>query len=297
MNPGPKPHWLRRRLPPAGQNRSVHSTVRHSALFTVCVEAQCPNQMECYGRGEATFLLLGPHCTRGCTFCAVDKSAPAPVDPNEPGKVAEAVAGLRLEYCVLTMVTRDDLADGGAAHVAATIAAIRARRPGILIEVLISDLGGNREALGLVLSARPEVLNHNVETVPRLYRPVRPQADYRRSLALLSAAAQSGSGLVTKSGIMLGLGETKEEVLEVMDDLRAAGCALLTLGHYLAPSERHYAVRRWVTPDEFADYEREALARGFAGVASAPYVRSSYQAGQLYRQAISVAGPGEASSP
>lgn len=281
---GPKPKWLRRPIPAAGLNKAVSDTIRKQALHTVCVEAHCPNQMECYGRGEATFILLGPACTRRCTFCTVDKSKPIPPDPSEPERTAEAVAALGLEFCVLTMVTRDDLPDGGADHIARTIRAVRVANPGIGIEVLISDLGGDRAALETVLEAEPEVLNHNVETVPALYPKVRPQADYRRSIELIERVTVSGRA-VTKSGLMLGLSETRDQVLEVLGDLRQAGCSLLTLGQYLAPSDRHYPVMAWITPEEFAEYERDALAMGFAGVASAPYVRSSYQAGKLYRAA------------
>ena len=284
----PKPKWLRRRIPAGGRHVSVCNTIKRQALHTVCVEAQCPNQMECFGRGEATFLLLGPSCTRRCTFCAVDKSKPAPPDPTEPGRIAEAVAALGLEFCVLTMVTRDDMADGGAEHISATIRSVRGVSPGLGIEVLISDLGGDAEALKTVLNAQPDVLNHNVETVPSLYSEVRPQADYQRSLELISRAGASGA--VTKSGLMLGLSETPDQVIEVMRELRRADCRLLTLGQYLAPSDKHHPVMSWVTPEEFADYKREALNMGFSGVASGPYVRSSYQAGRLYRAAKAVAG-------
>ena len=242
--PGPKPKWFRRPIPAVGSHDSVNETINRQALHTVCVEAHCPNRMECYGRGEATFLLLGPSCTRGCTFCAVDKSKPAPPDPAEPKRTAEAVVALGLKFCVLTMVTRDDLPDGGAEHVAQTIRAIRALKPSIGVEVLISDLGGDEAALRSVLAAKPEVLNHNVETVPALYPKVRPQADYRRSLELLQRAGARGD-MVTKSGLMLGLSESRKQVLEVMDDLRRVGCGLLTLGHYLAPSKDHHPVMAW----------------------------------------------------
>jgi lipoyl synthase len=253
----------------------------------VCAEAQCPNQMECFGRGTATFLLLGPSCTRRCTFCAVDKSVVQPVDPGEPARIAKAVAQLDLGFCVLTMVTRDDLADGGAGHIVETVAAIRKERPGLGIEILISDLGGNWAAMARVLESRPDVLNHNVETVPRLYPAVRPQADYRRSLELLTRASSHTPPLVTKSGIMLGLGERREEVVATLRAIRSAGCRLLTLGQYLAPSERHHPVVRYVPPEEFAEYETLALEMGFSGVASSPFVRSSYQAGRLYEEACS----------
>ena len=283
---GPKPSWLRRRIPASGRNATVVAAIKGRGLHTVCEEAHCPNQMECFSRGTATFLLLGPSCTRRCTFCAVDKSRIHPVDPGEPLRTAKAVAQMELNFCVATMVTRDDLLDGGAVHIARTIEAIRKESPGIGIEVLISDLSGNREALETVLAARPEVLNHNLETVPRLYPTVRPQANYQRSLELLTRASAHVPSMVTKSGLMLGLGEKKDEILQAMDDLRKAGCQLLTLGQYLAPSDQHHPIVRYVPPEEFTDYEAQALARGFSGVASAPLVRSSYHAAQLYKTAL-----------
>jgi lipoyl synthase len=282
-----KPPWLRLKIPNSGSFSKVVSAIRENNLHTVCGEALCPNQMECFAKGTATFLLLGPSCTRRCTFCAVDKSTVHPPDLDEPARTAEAVARLKLTFCVLTMVTRDDLSDGGAAQVARTVAAIRRNCPGVGVELLISDLGGNWKALERILSALPEVLNHNIETVPRLYPRVRPQADYQRSLKLLALAAKHVPPIVTKSGMMLGLGEKKEEVLRVMDDLRKAGCHILTLGQYLAPSKQHHRIVRYVPPEEFAEFETEALARGFSGVASAPLVRSSYQAEQLFRIARS----------
>ena len=288
----PKPSWLRRRIPASGRNASVMAAVKGRGLHTVCEEAHCPNQMACFSRGTATFLLLGPGCTRRCTFCAVDKSRIHPPDPGEPLRTAQAIAQMKLTFCVVTMVTRDDLPDGGATHVAQTIAAIRKECPGVGIEVLISDLAGNWEALEMVLAERPAVLNHNLETVPRLYPKVRPQADYRRSLGLLSRASAHEPSVVTKSGLMLGLGENTDEILRAMDDLREADCHLLTLGQYLAPSAQHHPVIRYVPPEEFANYEAEALDRGFSGIASAPLVRSSYKAGELYNTARNGAQPG-----
>lgn len=276
---------MRRRVPVAGLNEAVKTAVLGQGLRTVCVEARCPNQMQCFGRGTATFLLLGPSCSRRCSFCAVEKSRLYLPDPDEPSRIASAVAEMSLGFCVITMVTRDDLPDGGASHVVKTIRAIQKEAAGGGIEFLISDLGGNWNALESVLVEGAEVLNHNLETVPRLYARVRPQAEYGRSLELLARAARHESAVVTKSGIMLGLGETKEEVLRVMDDLRGAGCNLITLGQYLAPSERHHPVLRYVPPDEFGEYEKAALDRGFLAVASAPLVRSSYRAEELYRTA------------
>jgi len=281
----PKPAWLRRKIPAEGRGAGVTDTLRRLALHTVCEQARCPNQGECFSRGTATFLLLGPVCTRSCTFCAVPKGRVTPVALDEPERTAQAVDGLGLDFCVLTMVTRDDLPDGGAAQVARAIEAVRAACPGVGMEVLISDLGGDWSALKTVLAARPEVLNHNLETVPRLYPGVRPQADYRRSLDLIARAADYQPRPVTKSGLMLGLGEEAGEVLQVMDDLRAAGCDLLTLGQYLAPSAAHHKVARYVTPAEFADYQAAALGKGFAGAACGPYVRSSFQAKELYQKA------------
>jgi lipoic acid synthetase len=280
-----KPSWLRRRLPPEGQNTEVMSTLKGKGLHTVCIEARCPNQLECFSRGTATFLLLGPNCTRACTFCVVNKLPPIPPDDEEPEQTARAVAELGLDFCVLTMVTRDDIPDGGAGHIARTVKAVKEYCNDIGVEVLVSDLGGKRPALEAVLFSSPEVLAHNVETVPRLYLGVRPQADYYRSLELLSRAAEAEPEVVTKSGLMLGLGEEKDEVLGVMDDLRSAGCKLLTLGQYLAPSRLHHPVVEYIHPDVFGAYEQEAYSRGFRGVASAPFVRSSYNAGEMYKKA------------
>ena len=261
----------------------VHASLAASGLFTVCQEAQCPNQGECYGRGEATLLLLGPSCTRRCTFCAVSKVRPSPPDPEEPAKAARVASEMGLTYVVLTMVTRDDLPDGGAAHVAATIKALHQALPGVGVEALISDLGGSADDLQTVLAAGPRVLNHNLETVPRLYGELRPQARYHRSLEVLGRAADAGA--LTKSGLMLGLGESRDELLAVFDDLLATGCRMLTLGQYLAPSREHHPVVRYVPPEEFDSLREDALARGFVAVAGGPYVRSSYQAGDLWRQA------------
>lgn len=283
QRPLPKPPWLRRKIAPAGSSGLVQATLAAGGLFTVCQEAQCPNRGECHGRGEATFLLLGPACTRRCTFCAVTKVKPTPPDPQEAANTARAAAELGLTYVVLTMVTRDDLPDGGAAQVAATIEALHQALPGVGVEALISDLGGSAEALQTVLEAGPRVLNHNLETVPRLYGELRPQARYGRSLEVLKRAATAGA--LAKSGLMLGLGESRDELLAVLDDLLATGCRMLTLGQYLAPSRAHHPVVRYVPPEEFDSLRQAALARGFVAVASGPYVRSSYQAAQLWRQA------------
>lgn len=280
-----KPTWLRAKVASDIDLGHTMAAIADRTLCTVCVEARCPNQMNCFRNGNATFLLLGPSCTRKCTFCAVDKTNVSPPDEAEPQRIAQAVKDLNLIYGVLTMVSRDDLRDGGAWHIKKTVQAIRALSPAILIELLISDFAGNTEALEMVLHEAPAVLNHNIETVPRLYRQVRPQADYRRSLMILEHTARTHPKVVTKSGIMLGLGETEAEVIAAMSDLRNIGCRLLTIGQYLAPSQNHHPVVRYIHPDEFSAFRREALSMGFDGVASAPLVRSSYKAGELYQSA------------
>lgn len=278
----PKPEWLRIKAEGFISDTGVFQDIKERSLCTVCVEAHCPNQLTCFNNGTATFMLLGPNCTRHCTFCAVEKKTAAAVDPEEPHRIALAVSQLELKFCVLTMVTRDDLGDGGAAQIVKTVEAVRDLTPEIQIELLISDLGGNRDALNSILNVHPHVLNHNIETVPRLYPAVRPQAVYDRSLALLSHAADHEPSVVVKSGIMVGLGEKKEEVHQVMDDLRQSGCRILTIGQYLAPSPQHHPVVRYVPPDEFEEYETEARRRGFEATAVAPLVRSSYRADELF---------------
>jgi lipoic acid synthetase len=273
-----KPHWLKVKLPGGEEFGTVRALVEHHRLHTVCQSARCPNIGECWAHRTATFMLMGNVCTRACTFCAVDHGAPLPVDPDEPRRVAEAVALLGLNYAVITSVTRDDLPDGGAGCFAATIAAVRARRPHCRVEVLIPDFGGDPKALAVVLAAQPDVLNHNLETVPRLYPVVRPQADYHRSLQLLARAAEAG--VLTKSGLMVGLGETMDEVLTTMEELRGVGCRMLTLGQYLQPSSAHLPVDRFVTPHEFAQLREAGLAMGFSHVEAGPLVRSSYHAAQ-----------------
>lgn len=275
------PAWLRRPLARGGEYHAVEGLLDELQLSTVCREAKCPNRGECYASGTATFLIAGDACTRGCRFCAVDTRAPLPLDPEEPARVAEAVARLGLRHAVVTMVTRDDQSDGASGHVVATIEAIRAAAPGVAVEVLVSDFGGDRAAVDRVADARPDVFNHNLETVPRLYAEVRPGADYLRSLQVLERAKQRVPGMPTKSGLMLGLGETRDEVLAVMRDLREVGCDLLTLGQYLRPSARHLPVAEFVEPAEFALLAREGRRMGFAGIASAPFVRSSYHAAEL----------------
>lgn len=275
------PAWLRRPIAHGGEYAAVEGLLDRLELSTVCREARCPNRGECYASGTATFLIAGDVCTRGCRFCAVESRRPVPLDPGEPDRVAEAVEAMGLRHAVVTMVTRDDLDDGAAAHVVATIEAVRARTPDVAVEVLVSDFGGRGASVDAVADARPDVFNHNVETVPRLYKTVRPGADYRRSLAVLARAGERAPGMPTKSGLMLGLGETHDEVVEAMRDLREAGVELLTLGQYLRPSAAHLPVAAFVEPDEFAELARVGRRLGFSGVASAPFVRSSYHAAEL----------------
>jgi lipoyl synthase len=272
-----KPEWLRKKINPAS-HADMDRLLGSLRLHTVCREAHCPNITECFGRGEATFLILGAACTRSCTFCNVTKEAPLPPDTEEPQRVAEAVRLLKLTHVVVTSPTRDDLADGGASLYAATVRAIREVSAATKVELLVPDFGGRRESVAAVVDAKPDVFGHNVETVPRLYA-VRSGADYARSLAVLAAARELDGGLKTKSGIMLGLGESEEEVLQVFRDLRGAGCRYLSVGQYLAPSRLHEQVREFVPPERFELYRKEALSLGFEHVESGPYVRSSYHAG------------------
>jgi lipoic acid synthetase len=278
-----KPDWLKRRLPTGETFNEVRELIEAGKLHTVCQEAKCPNIWECYSHRTATFLILGERCTRNCRFCSVAPGLPGPLDLDEPGRVAEAVERMGLKYAVVTSVTRDDLPDGGAAHFAATIREIRRRVPEAEIEVLIPDFQGDRAALETVLRARPDVLNHNIETVPRLYSRVRPQADYRRSLELLRRAGESAPLIPTKSGLMLGLGERPEEIRQTLQDLREVGCRILTLGQYLQPSPEHLPVETYVPPEDFENWRKAALDLGFSEVASAPFVRSSYHAQKSFQ--------------
>ena len=272
------PPWFKIRLTTSGRSLSVRSTIRNNKLHTVCQSAACPNQAECWSSGTATFMILGNICTRRCHFCKIQKGTPEKLDLDEPNRVAHAVATLQLNYAVITSVTRDDLDDGGASLFAATIRAIRRESPACRVEVLIPDLQGSDSSLRTVLYASPDVLNHNIETVPALYATVRPQADYTRSLALLASAHREGT--LTKSGLMLGLGEGIDEVRMVMHDLRKAGCSILTLGQYLQPGRNHLPVKKYYRPDEFTSLRDEALAMGFLHVAAGPHIRSSYHAAQ-----------------
>jgi lipoyl synthase len=280
-----KPPWLKRRLPSGPIYGNVCQTLDSQGLHTVCQEAKCPNQWECFSRKTATFLILGSRCTRNCGFCAVAHGPSGPPDPEEPRRVARMARDMALAYVVVTSVTRDDLLDGGAGLFAATIRAIRAEIPEARVEVLIPDLQGRREAIQTVVAGGPDVLNHNLETIPALYAKVRPEADYQRSLDLLQTVRDLAPHMMTKSGLMLGLGETPEGVRQTLSDLRAVDCRMVTLGQYLQPSPAHLPVKRYVPPEEFDQWRDMALQMGFHEVASGPLVRSSYQARELYQAA------------
>ncbi len=289
------PGWLKRPLPRGNFNAFTTRVLRELRLETVCENARCPNRPECYARLTATFMILGNVCTRPCAFCSVPRGKPAAPEPDEPERVAEAAARLGLKHVVITSVTRDDLPDGGAAHFAAVIEAVR-QRTGASVEVLIPDFRGQQAALQTVLEARPEVLNHNVETVPRLYDRVRRNADYRRSLEILRVTKEQAPEIVTKSGLMVGLGETVDELLEVFADLRAAGCDILTIGQYLQPAPERMPVVRYVTPEEFRELDRLARRFRFRAVACGPFVRSSYQADEVVAAVRAAAGQTSARS-
>ncbi|HEX7680024.1 MAG TPA: lipoyl synthase [Thermoanaerobaculia bacterium] len=275
---GHRPEWLKIRVPGDLAQLPVSKLMNDLALNTVCQEARCPNIFECWSAGTATFMILGEICTRRCTFCVVGKGKPLAADAGEPRRVAEAVAKMGVQHAVITMVNRDDMADGGAEHLAQTVRAVRGET-GAAVEVLISDLEGNREALRAVIASAPEVLGHNVETVPRLYPAVRPVAKYQRSLDVLRwTSEERGPNMLTKSSLMLGLGETEDEVLAVAGDLRNAGVDIVTFGQYLAPTGNHHPVRRYYTPEEFTALGATVKAMGFHHVESAPLVRSSYMA-------------------
>ncbi|RMG01507.1 MAG: lipoyl synthase [Nitrospirae bacterium] len=274
------PEWIRVKSV-VGSHRTK-SLLRSKGLSTVCEEARCPNRGECFSRPTATFLILGDVCTRNCNFCSVSHGRPEGVDADEPVRVAEAARELGLRYVVITSVTRDDLPDGGAGQFAKTVKEIKARLPDVKVEVLIPDFKGDRDAIRMVLDAEPDVLNHNLETVPSLYETVRPQADYRRSLKVLKLSKEINRSIPTKSGLMVGLGETKTEVISVMRDLRNVGCDFLTIGQYLRPSMGNLEVVEYVHPDTFEYYRQRAVEMGFRFVASAPLVRSSMNAEEMY---------------
>lgn len=282
VGPGAKPEWLKKRLPRAAAMRQMEALLRTRELHTVCESAKCPNKGECFERGTATFLVMGGTCTRDCGFCSVAHGRPAAPDAGEPERVAEAAAIMGLRHVVITSVTRDDLPDGGAGHFVATIAAVRRALPHATVEVLTPDFRGDPGALDLVLDAGPDVFNHNVETVPRLYSQVRPQADYRRSLEVLGHAAEHGSSVV-KTGLMVGLGETEDEVRGVLDDARRVGVAAVTVGQYLRPGKEHLPVVEYVDPSVFARYREYGESHGLT-MEAAPFVRSSYLAEEGFRR-------------
>jgi lipoyl synthase len=283
-----KPPWIKTRLRTGPQYTALRQLVRSEGLHTVCEEAGCPNIFECWEDREATFLIGGDQCTRRCDFCQIATGKPDPLDADEPRRVAESVAAMGLRYATVTGVARDDLADGGAWLYGQTCAEIHRAVPGCGVELLIPDFNAEPTLLSLVFAATPEVLAHNLETVPRIFRQIRPGFRYERSLRVLRAAKEAG--LITKSNLILGMGERPDEVAATMSDLRSAGCDLLTITQYLRPSPRHHPVDRWVPPEEFDELGGEALALGFAGVMSGPLVRSSYRAGRLYKAAVEQAG-------
>jgi lipoic acid synthetase len=279
-----KPSWIKTTARMGPEYRELQSLVKREGLHTVCQEAGCPNIFECWEDREATFLIGGDHCTRRCDFCLIDTGKPDPLDRDEPRRVAESVQAMGLRYATVTGVTRDDLDDEGAWLYAETVRAIHALNPGTGVEILTPDFSGKAELLQQVFDASPEVFAHNVETVPRIFRRIRPAFSYERSLDVLTMARNAG--MITKSNLILGMGETREEISQALVDLHAAGCDLITITQYLRPSPRHHPVERWVKPEEFVELREEAEQTGFAGVMSGPLVRSSYRAGRLYRQAM-----------
>ncbi|NDJ21570.1 lipoyl synthase [Nostoc sp. B(2019)] len=277
-----KPDWLRVKAPQRERVGNVKEILRDLALNTVCEEASCPNIGECFNAGTATFLIMGPACTRACPYCDIDfEKKPKPLDPTEPGRLAEAIRRMRLNHLVITSVNRDDLPDGGASQFVQCIEAVRTTSPHTTIEVLIPDLCGNWDALEIILEASPEVLNHNTETVPRLYRRVRPQGNYDRTLELLKRSRQMAPWTYTKSGIMVGLGETDAEIRQVMQDLRTVDCDILTIGQYLQPSQKHLKVDEFIHPEQFTGWKAFGEELGFLQVVSSPLTRSSYHAEQV----------------
>ncbi|MDD2370884.1 MAG: lipoyl synthase [Firmicutes bacterium] len=275
-----KPDWLKIKFQDPQHINKVERILKGLSLHTVCEEATCPNRMECFNKGTATFMILGSKCTRNCRFCDVETGKPTPIDPNEPANLAKATKELKLRHVVITSVTRDDLEDGGADHFVECIEKVRELNKGTSIEVLIPDLQGNVEALAKIVAAAPEIINHNVETVPSLYKTVQPMSDYKQSLEVLANVKKMNPKIFTKSGIMVGLGETEAEVIRLFADLREVGCDFLTVGQYLQPSKKHIPVEEYVHPDIFKDYEKVAYEMGFKHVSSGPFVRSSYNAEQ-----------------
>lgn len=278
-----KPLWLKQRLPSGSEHEKFNSRINTANIHTVCQTAQCPNIYKCFSRKTATFMIMGDRCTRNCKFCAVARGPKNLPDPEEPVRIAKMIRDLDLDYVVITSVTRDDLPDGGAFIFVRTVKEIRKRVPQTRIELLIPDFQGNKDALKHIVDVQPNVLNHNIETVPRLYATVRPEAIYSRSLNLIKQITNYHPGVITKSGLMLGLGEISKEIHDTLKDLLEAGCQLLTLGQYLRPTKAHLPVERYVPPKEFDHWRKTALKMGFAEVASGPFVRSSYNAKTLYQ--------------
>jgi len=279
------PSWFKQKMGDPIALKNTEHILHGLSLHTICESALCPNLGECFSRHTATFLILGNICTRNCTFCAVEKGKPLPLDEDEPQHLAEATAKLGLKHVVITSVTRDDLPDGGAEHFAKTIRLLKENENEHTVEVLIPDFQGSLSSLKTVMDAKPDVLNHNLETVPRLYPTVRPMADFQRSLDVLKHAKELDENTFTKSGVMVGLGETRDELIDTMEELRKIDCNLLTIGQYLQPSESHHPIIRFVPPEEFVEYENIGKEMGFSDVASAPLVRSSYKAAELYEKA------------
>ena len=288
------PSWLIQKAPDPHLLNKMKELLDGLSLHTVCESAQCPNQGHCFSSGAATFLIMGDICTRNCSFCGINKGHPSPLDPLEPENVARAVTTLKLKHVVITSVTRDDLSDGGASHFTGVIETIRLSNPDVVIEVLIPDFQGSVDALKTVAHSGTHVIGHNMETVPSLYASVRPKSNYRRSLEILRAIKSASPELITKSGLMLGLGESKNEIIAVMKDLRSTGCDCLTLGQYLPPSAKHYPVVGYITPQEFEDYKAIGEELGFDCVFSAPLVRSSFRAAEMYEKVMSQRGQREA---
>jgi lipoyl synthase len=278
------PHWFKKNIPDSKTMTEMEGLIGNLHLHTICESAHCPNQGDCFSKRTATFLILGEVCTRTCTFCAVKKGIPLPVDEDEPAHLIEAVRRMGLRHVVITSVTRDDLPEGGATHFAKVVSGLKERMKEITVEVLIPDFYGSPEALQMVVDAHPDVINHNMETIYRLYPEVRPLADYRRSLGLFRKIKEFDPGIITKSGFMVGLGETQEELLAAMKDLRQAGCDLLTIGQYLQPSPHHHPVVQYIPPDEFEEYACRGREMGFVAVSSAPLVRSSFRASELFAE-------------
>ncbi len=279
---GEYPSWLIKKTPKSSNIRKIRELINDDSVHTVCESAKCPNIGECYSKDTVTFMILGNVCTRNCRFCSVSKGMPSALDPKEPEKIANAAKKLSLKYVVITSVTRDDLSDGGAGHFADTMRAVKRYNPEAKVEVLIPDLQGWEESLSIIVEAKPNIINHNLETVPSLYNRVRPQAGYKRSLNVLKTAKNLKNSLYTKSGIMVGLGEKQEEVVRLMEDLRSVDCDILTIGQYLRPSKEQVEVSEFITPDIFEGYKQTAERLGFKKVFSGPFVRSSYKASEIY---------------